>query len=83
MTKSKDRVTKPKLRGSWGGQFQAQGTKPKLRGLLGSQNRTSGLGSVRRGLWAGSGGSEGVRGGSPRNYGVECFFFISRQKKYI
>jgi len=72
-------VTKPKLRGSWGGKIEAQG-------VLGSQNRTSGELRGRIGvgpgeLWAGSGRSTGIRGGPPRNFGPIFFHFQAKKKE--
>ena len=63
-------MTKPKLRGSWGGKVEAQAgfgvAKPKVRRASGSISGRSGvtLGELR----AGSGGSRGVREGPPENF---------------
>ena len=54
--------------------------KSKLRRVLGSQKQRSGelrgrLGVGPGGLWAGSGRSREVRGGPPRNFGIDLLFF--------
>ena len=80
-------VTKPKHRRVLGWKNRSSGdlgvAKSKLRWVLGSQNRTSGelrgrLGVGPGGFWAGSGTFRGVRGGPPRNFGVD---FFPRQKQ--
>ena len=69
-------MTKPKLRGSWGGKIEAQVglgvAKPKVRRASGSILGRSGV--TLGGLRAGLGRSGGVRGGPSGNF--EKSFFL-------
>jgi len=68
-------VTKLKLRGSWGGNMEAQGglgvAKPKVRQASGSTWGRS-RGTLGR-FW-------GVSGGPPRNFRADFFVFPGRKR---
>ena len=85
MAKSKVKVTKPKLRGSWGCKVEGPGAKTEAQAAPGvakpNIRRASGSTWGRsRELWAGYGRSRGVRGRSREISGPNCSFLISGQK---